>query len=230
MKLGEKGNVTELAVSPPARETTSSDPMGADTLSGATVCGIVASFVSGSGDGEVFVWKDYTDQKALEERRAEADLITKKQKISDAMYRESYSSAFRLALDLKYPAQLHKIIAQATKSEEDKAESFWCEVVESLSDEDLKECLRCASEWNTNSKLYLCGQMLLRNVFSRIHPDRLGSISGLEDVWNGLISYSDRHAKRIDTLVRSTYLLDYALSSGFMHKKDNNENNVTASD
>ena len=103
-------------------------------------------------------------------------------------------------------------------------------VVESLSDEDLKECLRCASEWNTNSKLYLCGQMLLRNVFSRIHPDRLGSISGLEDVWNGLISYSDRHAKRIDTLVRSTYLLDYALSSGFMHKKDNNENNVTASD
>ena len=194
------------------------------------VCNEGDTFVSGSGDGEVFVWKDYTDQKALEERRAEADLITKKQKISDAMYRESYSSAFRLALDLKYPAQLHKIIAQATKSEEDKAESFWCEVVESLSDEDLKECLRCASEWNTNSKLYLCGQMLLRNVFSRIHPDRLGSISGLEDVWNGLISYSDRHAKRIDTLVRSTYLLDYALSSGFMHKKDNNENNVTASD
>jgi U3 small nucleolar RNA-associated protein 13 len=184
------------------------------------------NFVSGSGDGEVFVWKDYTDQKALEERRAEADLITKKQKISDAVHRGSFTDAFRLALDLQYPGQMHRIISQALKSfqEDDQSQdSFWQVVVDGLSDDDLKQCLRYASEWNTNSKLYLCGQLLLSNIFSRVHPDRLETITGLEDVWNGLLSYSQRHAKRIDTLVRTTYMLDYALASGFLMQRQEND-------
>ncbi|UPQ99775.1 WD40 repeat domain-containing protein [Chloropicon primus] len=183
-----------------------------DKIWALSVCDQGENFASGSGDGEVFVWKDHTDQKALEERRAEADLIKKKQKISDAVYRGSYTSAFRLALDLKYPGQLHRIITQAMKSEEtEAAEAFWGEVVESLSDEDIKECFRYASDWNTNSKLYLCSQLLQHNIFSRVHPDRLSAISGLADVWNALTAYSQRHSKRIDTLRRSTYMLDYAL-------------------
>jgi len=172
-------------------------------------------FVSGSGNGEVLVWKDYTSKKAMEQKMAEADLIAKEQKVSDAMYRGNHSLAFKLALDLKYPAQLYKVISAAVRENSDLV-SFWDEVVnDSLSDdENLKQCLQFAAEWNTNAKFYLCGQVLLENVFARVHPDRLSAISGLENVWDGLLSYSQRHAKRINTLVRSTYLLDYILSSG----------------
>lgn len=174
-----------------------------------TACDQGETLATGSGDGEVFVWRDHTDQKALDRRREEAELIKKKQRISDAVYRGSYSKAFRLALDLKYPGQLHRIITQAVKAGGEG--EFWEEVVQDLSDDEIKECLRYVSDWNTNSRLYLCSQLLMHNIFSRIHPDRLGKIPGLSDVWDGLTAYSQRHAKRIDTLVRQTYMLDYAL-------------------
>ena len=97
----------------------------------------------------------------------EAELIKKKQRISDAVYRGSYSKAFRLALDLKYPGQLHRIITQAVKAGGEG--EFWEEVVQDLSDDEIKECLRYVSDWNTNSRLYLCSQLLMHNIFSRIH-------------------------------------------------------------
>lgn len=167
---------------------------------------------TGAGNGEVFVWKDFTEEKALQDKKDETDLIMKEQKVQDAIYRENYSSAFRIALDLKYPAQLHKVITLAHEKDIDKPK-FWGEVVSNLSDEDLKQCLQYAAEWNTNSKFYMCGQLLLQSIFSQVHPDRLTSIDGLAETWHGLQAYSERHSKRIKTLIQSTYLLDYALSS-----------------
>ena len=170
------------------------------------------TFATGSGDGEVLMWRDCTEEKAMEAKRAGAEMIGRHQKVQDAMQKGKHSAAFRLALDLQYPTQLHAVIAAALKVPEG-ADGFWREVIHGLSDGDITQCLKYAAEWNTNARFYLCGQLLVQHIFTHVHPDRLASLPGLIDTWGGLQAYSQRHAKRIDTLLRTTYLLDYTLAS-----------------
>ncbi|KAK9095519.1 hypothetical protein Scep_026988 [Stephania cephalantha] len=80
-----------------------------------------------------------------------------------------------------------------------------------LGNEKLRLLFEYAREWNTKPKLCHVAQVVLFRVFNILTPREIMEMEGIGELLEGLIPYSQRHFSRIDRLIRSTLLLDYAL-------------------
>jgi len=79
----------------------------------------------------------------------------------------------------------------------------------SLSKEQIMVCLKYVRDWNTNAKNCLLAHQVMGCIFRVVSPTSLKECNGINEIVESLVSYTQRHASRIDRLMQKSFLLDY---------------------
>jgi U3 small nucleolar RNA-associated protein 13 len=97
------------------------------------------------------------------------------------------------------------------------------EVIRTMSGDDLAKLLKFVTQWNSNGKTSGLAQGVLFAIVKLRTADELMNAykpqfgvpasngSGLKEVVDGLIPYTERHLARMDRLVQESYVVDFLL-------------------
>lgn len=109
------------------------------------------------------------------------------------------------------------------------------EVIRTISGSDLAKLLRYVRDWNTNAKTSVVSQGVLFAIVKSRSADDIAAAfgeetrermfadltnaapksaggTGLRDLIDALIPYTERHMSRMDKLLQESYMVDYVLS------------------
>eukprot|EP00884_Botryococcus_braunii_P002585 jgi/Botrbrau1/12327/Bobra.4_3s0001.1 len=168
---------------------------------------------SGGADARLQVWEDCTAADMAAAQQALTQAVQKQQLLSNALQAEDYETAARLALEMGQPGRLLGVVDAVRVRGPEAAQPVLASLAAGLEPAQLKQCLEYIREWNTNSRHCHAAQALLQAIFLQRPPAELLKMSGVGELVEGLLSYSQRHAARLDRLIRSTHLLDYTLAA-----------------
>jgi U3 small nucleolar RNA-associated protein 13 len=199
---------------------------------------VQTQLVTGGGDSILNVWVDCTLEEDMDEIRDKELMLLKEQELSNLVHLKKYGRAIKLALELDFPLKLRTILEELLLGEAPKAkvslrgidlatrnkykgeegERMVRNVIVTLSEVHLAQCLKYISVWNTNARHALLAQWLLYIVVSSKSNEEIlraikSSPTPTDVLVSGLIAYTDRHSVRMDRLIEDSYLLDYTLSS-----------------
>ncbi|KAK9120554.1 hypothetical protein Syun_018171 [Stephania yunnanensis] len=164
---------------------------------------------TGGGDAVVNLWYDSTAADEEEAFRREEEGVLKGQELENAVKDADYTKAIQIAFQLGRPHKLFELFSELCRK---KREEYDIEKsLRALGNEKLRLLFEYAREWNTKPKLCHVAQIVLFRVFNILTPREIMEMEGIGELIEGLIPYSQRHFSRIDRLIRSTLLLDYAL-------------------
>ena len=193
-----------------------------------------AVLASGGGDGSICIWEDCSTSDEADKLKVREEEVLKQQDLMNALMKEEFDTAMKLALEMKRPGQLLKVISSLIDREgfcssgssssllvgttssslkNSLKTSAMDALVSTLPPESLKLCLEYCREWNTNSRTCTASQALLNSIFRTCPPTTLSAIQGIGPLLEGLIPYTQRHYSRVDRLLRSTFLVDYVLGA-----------------
>ena len=65
--------------------------------------------------------------------------------------------------------------------------------------------------WNTNAKTSTEAQAVLHAILTHVPTMKLQKCSGVVELIDGLVAYTERHFERIDQLVQQSFLVDHSL-------------------
>ncbi|GBG62288.1 hypothetical protein CBR_g29896 [Chara braunii] len=165
---------------------------------------------TGGSDALVNLWADFTAAEEEEaERQAEEELL-KDQDLSNALSSGEFGRAIELGFELKRPQKLLHTFAELVRA--GTGREILLEVLGKFDKLRLRQCLEYVREWNTNSRYCHVAQYILQSVLEAHPMKELLEVPGMKELLVALIPYSSRHFKRLDRLVRSTFILDYTLS------------------
>jgi U3 small nucleolar RNA-associated protein 13 len=163
-----------------------------------------------------------------------------------------YRRAIQLALSMEQPGRLLSLFGDVqSKHSEDSVsgQASVDEVLRTLSSSDLAKLLRFVRDWNSNAKTSMVAQGIfyaiikLRpasdlmqafsqeaaeatgNVFGDTTKAKLAGGTGLREVIDALIPYTERHLSRMEKLVQESYMVDYILAEmdgGMLDEKSDN--------
>lgn len=85
------------------------------------------------------------------------------------------------------------------------------QVIATLSDPQMSTLLLRVRDWSTNTKTSHVAQRILHVILKKCPPDRLMQLSGIKEVVEVLIPYSDRYLKQVDKLLQESFVVDYIL-------------------
>ena len=120
-----------------------------------------------------------------------------------------------LALRLERPHQLRKICTHVLENSDEVG------VIDSVvrcldKEEDVTRLVEYLSQWNTSSKNSRVAQRVLQSLLKCVPLDRLTFLAKKQNnvtMADAIISYSERHFRRLNRLLESSYVIDYTLNS-----------------
>ncbi|MCO5557503.1 hypothetical protein L7F22_011068 [Adiantum nelumboides] len=186
---------------------------------------------TGGSDSTINLWTNSTEEEEEEALRREEEETLKDQDLSNALANADYTAALQLAFELKRPFKLLNVFTELFRSK--KRDMQIQNVLKKMDKEHLRLLLSYIREWNTKPKFCHVAQHALSEIFYVFPPKELLEVSGLCELIEGLLPYTERHFSRLDRLLRSTFLLDYTLASMSvlnpleMHKPSIREPNTT---
>eukprot|EP00873_Tetraselmis_striata_P034175 jgi/Tetstr1/454439/TSEL_041339.t1 len=180
-----------------------------------------ALLASGGSDAIVNIWRDCTASDAAEEEKALQENLLRTQDLENALMYEEYEEAAKLAFQLGHPGKLLKVVNaildEAAAPAEGGEEASWHaqlgRLVAAFTAEEIKKALEYCQEWNTKARTCIPAQAMVGAILANHPRDALMKVPGLGELLEGLTAYSGRHFRRLTQLMRSTFLLDYMLSS-----------------
>jgi len=182
--------------------------------------------ISGGSDSKICFWRDATAEKSQERHNAEADTAVKTSQIGLLIHEGKIEEALTLALDLGRFGQMRSIItdhglavvqrnlSKTGAEPDDTPEVDLRRWVLSLDQDQLEKVVGLVEQWNTNRKTASIAQMLLHIVLSVVPVARMESIEGMNSVCAAVLSYSNRHMSRVESLLQKTYMIDLVLQTG----------------
>ncbi|TPX31373.1 hypothetical protein SmJEL517_g05293 [Synchytrium microbalum] len=172
---------------------------------------------SGGADSKIVVWEDVTQIVEEEKEKEQAERVEKEQNLQNYLQRRDYKSAIELALQLDQPVRLlelfGKVLDQRTSATACTGSEAVDQVIINLSDPDLVKLLHYIRDWNTSNRGSRVAQSVLGVVVRFIPIERVLSLSKIKEILESLIPYTERHYKNMDTLLTSSYILEYTLQS-----------------
>ncbi|CAH9146703.1 unnamed protein product [Cuscuta epithymum] len=166
---------------------------------------------TGGSDAVINLWHDSTASDKEEAFRIEEEGVLRGQELENAVLDEDYTRAIQIAFELQRPHKLFELFRELCRKEEPKV--LLEKAFHSFGKEEFRLLLEYIREWNTKPKLCHIAQFVLTAVFTILPPTHIVEIKGIGELLEGIIPYSQRHFNRVDRLERSTYLLDYMLTS-----------------
>ncbi|KIK99464.1 hypothetical protein PAXRUDRAFT_822701 [Paxillus rubicundulus Ve08.2h10] len=199
------------------------------------------TIISGAADSIVTFWQDCTEEDEREKEAKRADQVLREQDFMNYLALHDYRRAVELALVMQQPGRLftlfRDVMSAALEGESlgntsVSGDQALDEVLRTLPTSDLSLLLRYVRDWNTSAKMSGIAQgvlyaiLKLRRVgdvvdalsdnslqgFRRDLPKPAGGATGLQDIADGLIPYTQRHLARLDRLVQESFVVDYVLS------------------
>lgn len=160
-------------------------------------------FVSGSADAKLLVWKDVTEQeehKIQEEKRA---IVQQEQDITNLTKQGKKVEAAMIALKLKRPATLYKIVADMDKTEVTR---FVDAVIEE--EEGMNMLLKHIRDWNTLKQFSYKAQTLLYELFDRVS---FKSFPNMSETLEVLKVYTEKHYSHLEKLYTDSFYIGHLL-------------------
>ncbi|KAI9144700.1 WD40-repeat-containing domain protein [Paraphysoderma sedebokerense] len=172
---------------------------------------------TGGADSVINFWEDYTLIEEEEKIKEEEDRILKEQDLSNFLLKRDYRNAILLAMSLNQPRRLLRIFSDVMKAKTDEDSITGSKAVDSVLGSfdlaDIKTLLEYIRDWNTNSRNTIVAQTVLRCIFESYSPDALLKISGIKELVDGLIPYTERHFARAEDMITKSYIVDYTLQA-----------------
>jgi len=180
---------------------------------------------SAGSDGKIICWKDVSvevgEQRAVEvaEEQAKDTRIDQLQRSGDTV------GAVNLALELRRPALMKKILEdyvmksleKAMSSEEPGAHHALLQRwVAGLSDEKLAILMEFIAKWMANAKNSSVATQLLHMVLQAHDGGRITKLEGINHLLTSSSEYMKRHVARVSGLQQKSYILDFVLQLGGM--------------
>ncbi|KAG6550306.1 hypothetical protein Mapa_008267 [Marchantia paleacea] len=182
-----------------------------DKIWALAVSGDGDKIATGGADSLVNLWIDCTLEDEEEAYRQEEEEALKDQDLANALKDTNYVKAVQLAFELKRPYRLLNVFEEVYRNEESTTQMQT--ILQALGKEHLRLLLEYIRDWNSKSKFCHIAQRVMYSMFHVISPTDLIKVPGIRELLEGILPYSQRHFSRIDRLSRSTFLLDFVLSS-----------------
>ena len=153
----------------------------------------IDTFVTGSADGDIKVWRDNTAEKEEEELQLREERFLKEQDFYQALQHGDYKKALRLALELGKPYNFRILVEKIMKLEPDTFETSLQQLLSGLTADDLGKLLGYVREWNLISRTCVPAQVVLQVVLKSYSFDMLATVKGIEEYVDALLAYNKRH-------------------------------------
>lgn len=189
--------------------------------------------ISVGSNSTMCIWKDCANDLSKELFVANRERLLNEELLNKAFRSGEMETAAVLALSLEKPLMMRQILesvrdqaAMKSQSPDDSLVKF---VVDLIEDKKLKDGSRdvgrlisYAKEWNTTTRNSHLSQLVIRAVLTVYHQHQhsndelattvLTNKSELDELVTALIPYTERHLRRLDKLMRDSFLIDHALT------------------
>ncbi|KAL0487790.1 U3 small nucleolar RNA-associated protein 13 [Acrasis kona] len=165
--------------------------------------------ITGGEDSRINIWKDWTEG-VIQEKRQLVDQTVKQEQELDQMIRSGkFLDAIILSISTDRPKKTFTLLEKLFET--DRAQSELANILNTLSSEEMTILFQFAIDWNTNSKFSSVAQKVLHGMLTCLDPNFI-NISYEKSV-QAILAYSERHFKRVSSLLENSHLLDYMLST-----------------
>eukprot|EP00467_Chlorarachnion_reptans_P000590 CAMPEP_0114494404 /NCGR_PEP_ID=MMETSP0109-20121206/4633_1 /TAXON_ID=29199 /ORGANISM="Chlorarachnion reptans, Strain CCCM449" /LENGTH=1022 /DNA_ID=CAMNT_0001671437 /DNA_START=96 /DNA_END=3164 /DNA_ORIENTATION=- len=172
------------------------------------------SVVTGGEDSKIVFWVDATTEEDEKERAIYEAKVLKEQELRNNLRAKNWVKAIRIALELTHSRQLYKIFTHLYQHAQ--TDEIVVEALAECSPEERAKIILWIREWNTHTeRMPVAHYVLARMLRNHRILDGLDSTSrqDLRNAMRHIINYSNRHFKRLDTLLQKTYLFDHMLAT-----------------
>ncbi|KAK4874896.1 hypothetical protein RN001_014256 [Aquatica leii] len=174
-----------------------------------------SGFISGGADSLLIKWKDVTQEKRLEKQKESEELVLQEQQLSNYIQNNELLKALKLALNLNRPFQTLKIVQGIIK----KGGCGLIDTVHQLRNDQKEGLLKCAMEWNTNSRNCHPAQLVLNILIKELQTGDFRPV-GLSSMIEGTLPYTERHFKRTTQLLQDLHFINYTINCMQPHAKN----------
>jgi len=165
--------------------------------------------ITAGRDGNIFFWTDKTEEKKEEERQKANEVVKTEQTLANLVHSGQLDKALRYSLRLDKPRQTKKMLLKlASIGQVEQA-------VQKLDLELKNILLKFVTQWNTigGTSCELAQevlQILLTDYLALDKEDRSYKVDSRQLA--GLLSYSDKHYRRLDKLQSRVAVVDLLLA------------------
>ena len=167
--------------------------------------------VTGAQDGTVVIWRDSTKEEMAQKYAEEERVVVLSQDLRNLLAQKKYKEAAELALELKRPYEMLKIVEKVLLEEE--STPLLTTLVDGLSLEQTGTLLEYSQDWNTDARHVSAAQTVLHVVLHTTPLAELAKLPRIGRVVTSLIAYSERHFKRFAKLQQNAKLIDFTYIS-----------------
>ena len=137
-------------------------------------------------------------------------LFFRAQQLENFIQHGEVENAIMKALDLGMPEKLYRCFEKL-----DADKKAFESIISRMEVANVQKCLRCAMDWNTNSRYCHIAQGVISACFSSFTPESIigdGSVVGSKAL-KAMNAYSERHYRRLERLHTKSYLFDFYISN-----------------
>ncbi|KAK6639171.1 hypothetical protein RUM43_007441 [Polyplax serrata] len=164
--------------------------------------------ITGGSDSSLIIWRDSTDEKREEAAKAQEEIITNEQLLTNLLHNNKLFAALGVALSLDKPFKVLSIIKiLMNKGERDHLRS----TLKKLTDSEKEKLLECTSVWNSNSKNCDAAQLVLSIYLEEIACGEL-NVTKLPTFIEEVMPYTERHFRRLTGLLEGLHFLEYTMA------------------
>jgi len=165
--------------------------------------------VTGDTESVLNVWKDVTEIEKQKEVEEEAKKQVALQSIQKAMRQNGFVTAAQLCIAMDQPRRLYTVFYKISSLSDSSKQ--YAEVFQALESEDFCKMIGFMQDWMTNSKRTYITAELVHFILQNCSPNELAKLpwKNFQKTLKALIAYSDRHFKRVDGMLRKSYILDF---------------------
>ncbi|XP_060871087.1 transducin beta-like protein 3 [Metopolophium dirhodum] len=159
--------------------------------------------VTGGTDSRLVVWHDRTEEVRISEAAASQTKALQDQQLQNLLQNEQLLPALKMSITLERPNTALKIIQ--TLSKQGQGQDLYM-VFQNINQEQKERLLNYVVDWNNNGKYCLAAQLVLNILLEDI---MMGKLTINQEKLQGLMAYSERHYRRLTTLMTNLQLLRY---------------------
>ncbi|KAJ8929808.1 hypothetical protein NQ314_017405 [Rhamnusium bicolor] len=173
-----------------------------------------SGIVTGGSDSVLIKWKDMTEELKMKRQKEAEELALQEQKLSNYIHNDELLKALKLALKLDRPVQVLRIIQGVIK----KGDTGLADTIRALRNDQKESLLKCATNWNMNSKNCQPAQLVLNILLNELQTGEFRPV-GLSSSIEGALPYTERHFKRLTQLLQDLQFINYTVNCMQPHAK-----------
>lgn len=190
--------------------------------------------ITGGNDSRINIWLDDTENLKNESQDLLEKKIEQQQILENSLYNGELEKAFRMALRLDRPGKLYLVIEKIADAANSSMADFHQKmkpIISNLSTTLLDRLLSYTASWNSHSKMCINAQKVLNLIFACHKLEILSTLPSIESHLTSLISYTERHANRVENMAQKSTFIDFISRTadvyGLMDSESLNEDDGT---